>query len=66
MNLLMLLAQAPEPEKAIGWFERIIQGGVPLICLCLAGVFGVAAFLIHKKKMDLEIAYREDLANRAN
>jgi hypothetical protein len=65
MNWTLLLAQAAETEKAIGWFERIIQGGVPLICLCLAGVFGVAAVLVYKKKMELEITYRNDLAERA-
>jgi len=61
----LLLAQAAEPEKAIGWLERILQGGVPLICLAAAAVFGVAAFLMYKKNMTLELAYRDDLADRA-
>jgi len=65
MNWTMLLAQASEPDKAIGWLERILQGGVPLICLAAAAVFGVAAVVIYKKKMELEVAYRDDLAERA-
>jgi len=65
MNWL-LLAQSAEPEKVIGWLERILAGGVPLICLAAAAVFGVAAFLMYKKNMALEVAYRTDLANRAN
>jgi len=64
MNWL-LLAQSAEPEKAIGWLERILAGGVPLICLAAAAVFGVAAFLMYKKNMALEVSYRKDLAARA-
>ena len=64
MNWL-LLAQSAEPDKAIGWLQTILSGGVPLICLAAAAVFGVAAFAMHKKNVELEVAYRTDLAARA-
>ena len=62
----MLLAQESiDPDKTIGWLERLLKGGVPLICLAIAVVMAVAAFLIYKKKLELELIYRNDLANRA-
>lgn len=62
---LLLLAQSAEPEKAIGWLQTIINGGVPLICLAAAAVFGYVAWSQHKKNVDLELTYRNDLAERA-
>lgn len=61
----ILLAQSAEPEKAIGWLQTLVDGGVPLICLAAAAVFGYVAWSQHKKNVELEIAYRKDLANRA-
>jgi hypothetical protein len=61
----LLLAQSAEPEKAIGWLQTIISGGVPLICLVTAAIFGYAAWSQYKKNMQLEITYRMDLAERA-
>jgi hypothetical protein len=66
MNWLLLAQeQAANPEKAIGWLQTIINGGVPLICLAAAAVFGYVAWSQHKKNMQLEIDYRNDLAERA-
>ena len=45
--------------------ERVLEGGVPLICLVIAALFGIAAVLQYKKNVALEIAYRDDLAERA-
>lgn len=64
MNWL-LLAQSADPDKAIGWLQTILDGGVPLICLAVAAVALYVAYLQHKKNLDLELAYRTDLANRA-
>jgi len=65
MNWMLLAEGTTDPAKAIGWLQTILNGGVPLICLAAAAVFGVAAFLMYKKNMALEIAYRDDLAERA-
>jgi uncharacterized protein HemX len=66
MNWLLLLAQdAPDAEKTVGTIERVIAGGVPLICLVVAVAAVVAAVLQYKKNADLETKYREDLENRA-
>jgi hypothetical protein len=64
MNWL-LLAEATDPEKTVGTLERILEGGVPLICLAIAVVFGIAAVLQYRKNKELELAYRDDLLNRA-
>lgn len=64
MNWL-LLAQSTDPEKHIGSLERVIAGGVPLICLVVAVAAVVAAVLQYKKNAELEAKYREDLENRA-
>lgn len=66
MNWL-LLAQSAEvnPDKTIGWLERLINGGVPLICLAIAVIFGGIAFWLYKKNVKLELDYRTDLLNRA-
>jgi hypothetical protein len=61
----MLLAQAADPDKAIGWLQTILDGGVPLICLAAAAVFGFVAWKQHDKNVKLELAYRNDLAERA-
>jgi hypothetical protein len=63
MNLL--LAQATDPGKAIGWLENLLEGGVPLICLAIAVIGIVAAVLQYKKNHKLELDYRNDLAERA-
>lgn len=65
MNFLLLAQESIDPDKTIGWLERLLKGGVPLICLAIAVVMAVAAFLIYKKKLELELIYRNDLANRA-
>ena len=67
MNFLLLAQESIDPDKTIGWLERLLKGGVPLICLAIAVVMAVAAFLIYKKKLELELEliYRNDLANRA-
>lgn len=66
MDLMLLLAQAvPDPDKAVGWGERVIAGGVPLICLMVAIVAAFAAAFQYKKNADLEASYRVDLDNRA-
>lgn len=64
MNAL-LLAQEASPDQAIGWLQTVLDGGVPLICLVAAAVFGYVAWSQHKKNVDLELAYRKDLENRA-
>jgi len=64
MNWL-LLAQDVQPDQAIGWLQTILDGGVPLICLAAAGIFGYAAYVQSKKNMQLELDYRNDLAERA-
>ena len=66
MNFSLHLAQAtPDPDQTIGWLERILAGGVPLICLAIAVVMAVAAVLQYKKNHKLELDYRNDLADRA-
>ncbi|MGD9726949.1 MAG: hypothetical protein AB7L09_00645 [Nitrospira sp.] len=66
MDIILLLAQStPDPEKTIGWLERILQGGVPLICLVIAVTACVAAVFQYRKNHALELDYRNDLANRA-
>jgi len=65
MNFLLLAQESIDPDKTIGWLERLLKGGVPLICLAIAVVMAVAAFLIYKKKLELELIHRNDLANRA-
>jgi len=64
MNWL-LLAQSTDPEKTVGTLERVLEGGVPLICLAIAVVFGIAAVIQYRKNRDLELTYRDDLLNRA-
>jgi len=64
MNML-LLAQSADPDKAIGWLQTILDGGVPLICLAVAAVALYVAYLQHKKNVELELDYRNDLAERA-
>jgi hypothetical protein len=59
-----MLAQT-DPDQTIGWLERLLQGGVPLICLAIAVVGFAAAVLQYKKNVQLELDYRNDLANRA-
>lgn len=43
--IILLLAQDPvdTAEKTVPILERIIEGGVPLICLAVAVVFAIAA-----------------------
>ena len=66
MNIILLLAQAaPTPDETIGWLERILKGGVPLICLAIAVLACAAAIVQYKKNHKLEVVYREDLAERA-
>ena len=66
MDLILLLAQSEvDPDKTVGTLERILEGGVPLICLVIAVVACVAAVLQYKKNHALEVAYRNDLADRA-
>lgn len=66
MDFILFLAQSsPDPEQTIGWLERILKGGVPLICLVIAVLAVVAAVLQYKKNHKLELDYRNDLANRA-
>jgi len=66
MELLLLLADGQtDPNKAIGWLERLIQGGVPLICLAIALIAGIAWVYQFRKNSALELEYREDLAERA-
>ena len=65
MNWLLLAQGKVDPDKTVGTLQTILDGGVPLICLVAALVFGAAAFLMYKKNMALEVAYRDDLATRA-
>jgi len=68
MDLMLMLAQGqalPDPEKTIGWGERVIAGGVPLICLMVAVIAVIAAVFQYKKNADLEASYRADLDARA-
>lgn len=61
---LLLLAEA-DPEKTIGTIERVLAGGVPLICLVIAVAAVIGAVLMFKKNMTTELTYRNDLLNRA-
>lgn len=62
---LLFLADGTDPEKVIGWGERLIQGGVPLICIAVAAA-AVAGLVIQlKRNAKLEADYRADLDNRA-
>lgn len=64
--MLLFLAQtATDPDKAIGWLERLIQGGVPLICLGVATIAVIGVVLQYRKNAELEAAYRKDLDDRA-
>lgn len=64
--MLLTLAQAfTDPDKQIGWLERLIAGGVPLICLAVALAAIVGMVLQYRKNAELEAAYRKDLDNRA-
>lgn len=64
--MLLILAQSsPDPEKTIGWLERLIQGGVPLICLAIAVIAVVGLVWQYRKNADLEATYRADLERRA-
>ena len=66
MDFILHLAQsAPNPEETIGTLERVLKGGVPLICLVIAVLACIAAVLQYKKNHKLEVDYRNDLANRA-
>lgn len=66
MNWLLLLAQdGVDPDKTVGTLERIIDGGVPLICLAVAVVAVIGAVMQYRKNAELETKYREDLENRA-
>ena len=56
---------AVKTERAIGWLQTILDGGVPLICLAVAAVALYVAYLQHKKNVELELAYRNDLIQRA-
>lgn len=57
MDLVLLLAQdgatVETAEKTVGILERILQGGVPLICLAVAVIFGVVAFWIYRQNVKL-------------
>ena len=61
---LLLLAEA-DPEKTIGTIERVLAGGVPLICLVIAVAAVIGAVLMFKKNMTTELTYRNDLLERA-
>jgi len=65
MNIL--LAQSAETAK--GWvniLEVLIAGGVPLICLAVACVTGVAYWKQMKRNNDLETEWRKQVADEAN
>jgi len=62
---LLFLAQSADPEVTVGTLERILAGGVPLICLAIAVIFGAAGVLQYKKNHQLELDYRTDLLKRA-
>jgi hypothetical protein len=62
----LTLAQVPEDaDKSVGLLERVIAGGVPLICLVVAVIAVIAAVLQYRKNADLEASYRADLDARA-
>jgi hypothetical protein len=65
MSWLLLAQDGADPEQTVGLLERIIGGGVPLICLAIAVVAIVAAVVQYRKNADLEANYRKDLENRA-
>lgn len=65
MNWLLAQAMPSDPEKAVGTLERIIEGGVPLICLAVAVIAVIAAVLQYRRNADLEAQYRTDLETRA-
>jgi hypothetical protein len=65
----ILLAQAvPSPEEAgkgVGLLERLIQGGVPLICLAIAVAAVISSIYQYRANAALEAKYRDDLEARA-
>ena len=65
-DLLLAQTATPDPDKSVGTLERLISGGVPLICLAIAAVMGVLAYWqmrlrmeSEKEKSELEKVYRE-------
>ena len=67
MECFLLLAQAtPETaEKGVGLLERLIAGGVPLICLAVAAIAVIAAVWQYRKNATLEESFRTELDARA-
>jgi len=70
MDILLLLAQDSAPleaaAKTIPLLERVIAGGVPLICLAIAVLCGVLAFWQMRRNNALEREYRKDIALQAD
>lgn len=57
MHALLLLAQ--DSEKGVALIERILAGGVPLICLVIAAICGYAFYKTLVKNNTLETGFRE-------
>ena len=55
----LLLAQDETATQTIGWLERILAGGVPLICLVIAAICGYAFYRQLTRNNTLETGFRE-------
>lgn len=56
----LLLAQSQDTaEKGVDLIERILAGGVPLICLVLSVILGYAFYKTLVKNNGLETSFRE-------
>jgi hypothetical protein len=65
----LLLAQDKAVDtaaKTIPLLERVIAGGVPLICLAVAVLCGILAFWQMRKNNALEKSYREDIEKQGD
>jgi len=54
---ILLLAQ--DPEQAVALIERIVSGGVPIICLVFAAICAYAFYKTLNKNNALETGFRE-------
>ena len=54
----LLLAQDETATQTIGWLERILAGGVPLICLVIAAICGYAFYRQLTRNNTLETDFR--------
>ena len=59
MNLLLAQAAPDAAEGWVGLIERILAGGLPLICLVIAAICGYAFYKQLTKNNALEVGFRE-------